>query len=219
MNFLKRALYWRQPAWQPFVVFPRDWTPDLQPSIHVTDYASYAAQVERAFRELQDWFAAQLDGRTFRLLPVSWMVSTLSIEEWRAKGSFYASINTFREARAAGIIGSLCNERRFYYGFLVPYLYGGGAWGRDQFRDANNEPECDFTLPGMAWACGWVPRDDLTDPKETQGSLAHEAGHCFGLAHSVGPSVMSGAMWDYPACGFLPEEKAALLSAWPEWFR
>src|SRR3990167_5950852 len=101
MNWLRRALYSRQPVWQPFVVFPRDWTPELQPSVHVSDQASYAAQVERAFRELQGWFAEQLDGRTFRLLPVSWMVSTLSIEEWRAKGSFYASIDTFPEASGA----------------------------------------------------------------------------------------------------------------------
>ena len=178
-------------------------------------HAEYTAAIAHAIRDLQKWYAKQLDGPTFRLHdPVVEVVKSNRNADW-----FYANPNgtnkddwgynnTFDEA--SHLIGTKKNDPESVW---VIYSDGPGNRGR----------------AGSGVAC--LPEDDLlglVGNHPTQKSklrwiagLGHELGHAFGLPHPKDTKKHADAiMWTgiygkYPDKAYLTEDDKKILMRSP----
>ena len=176
-----------------------------------TENAEYTAAIDYAVRDLQKWYAKQLDGPTFRLSdPVVEVVKSERPANW-----FYGNPNggdkdnwgynnTLDEAKR------LCNAKLDDPKFVwVVYSDGPGNKGRGR----------------SGVTC--LPQDDLLglvgkhpiqkDKPRWIAGLGHELGHAFGLPHPSDTTKHADAlMWTgiygkYPNQTYLTDEDKRML--------
>ncbi|MGB9457394.1 MAG: hypothetical protein WCB12_15205 [Bryobacteraceae bacterium] len=167
--------------------------------------------MEQAIRELQRWYATQLEGATFKLHePVVEVAHSAQPADW-----FYGHPNGQNPddwgfnntlAEAARLLGAKINDPHYVW---VIYSDGPGNKGR--------------AAPGVA--C--LPEDDLlglvgqhpTQKKRARwvGGLGHELGHAFGLPHPVDTArdydalMWAGFYESYPEKAYLTESDKTIL--------
>lgn len=175
----------------------------------------YTAALEHAVRDLQQWYAKQLGGPTFRLSdPVVEVVKSEQKATW-----FYANPNGDRRddwgfnntlAEAKRLLGAKHNDAKFIW---VLYSDGPGDKGRG----------------GSGVCC--LPEDDLLglvgkhptqkDKLRWIAGLGHEVGHAFGLPHPQDTEKYADAlMWlgiygKYPDKTYLTEDDKQILMRSP----
>jgi hypothetical protein len=179
---------------------------------------NYLQAVERAIRELQGWYAQQLNGPTFKLHNPAVEVAHSS----QAAAWFYSHPNGNNQddwgfnnalAEAGRLLGTRYNDARYIW---VVYSDGPGNKGRG----------------GSGVTC--LPEDDLLgligkhptqkEPARWVGGLGHELGHAFGLPHPADTARDADAiMWagfygKYPNKAYLTAQDKKLLLRSPFFF-
>ncbi len=173
----------------------------------------YIRTIEQAARDVQQWYAEQLDGWTFRLhCPVVDVVLSDKDAAWfttnptdkkEASWGFYNTLDEMK--RLLGV-----KPRQDGYVWVI-YSDGPGHSGR-AFRCFAYLPEDD--LLGLM---GRHPTQK--DPKRWAGGLAHELGHALGLPHPKDTKKHARAiMWAgfygyFPKGSYLTEEDKKILAA------
>lgn len=184
-----------------------------------TAHPDYAAGIARALLALQEWYAGQLGGPTFRL-PAE-IVQTVATPH---SSSYYGT-------HPAG-------------GFSIDFFYNvvneGFALTGGQFNDPDHRwlyyVDADV-LPGQIggaalWGVAELPGADLRglagqEPEPVSrwiGGLGHELGHTFGLPHPAacepvmtaecpGQALLWTGYLTYPNAFLLPEDKELLLAS------
>jgi len=150
--------------------------------------ADFQQAVEAAIRELQPWYARQLNGPTFKLHdPVVEVIHSSRKAAWfnahptGPDKDDWGFTNTFTEAHR--LLGVRYNDPHYVW---VIYSDGPGHNGRG--------------APGVA--C--LPEEDLLgligqNPRERRisrwvGGLGHELGHAFGLLHPADSNLNADAI-------------------------
>jgi hypothetical protein len=175
--------------------------------------------LEKAIRELQQWYGQQLDGPTFRLHdPVIEVAHAAQDANWfyshpnGANQEDWGFNNTLAEANR--LLGAKFNDPHYIW---VIYSDGPGNKGR-----------------GTSGVC-CLPEDDLlglvgqhpTQKKIARwvGGLGHELGHAFGLPHpgdikKDADAIMWAGFYDqYPGKAYLTESDKQILLRSPFFFR
>lgn len=178
----------------------------------------YTAAIEHAIRDLQKWYAGQLDGPTFRLGdPVVEVVKSSRPADWfygNPNGNHQDSWgfnNTLDEAHR--LLGAKHNDPKFVWAI---YSDGPGNKGRG----------------GSGVTC--LPEDDLLglvgkhptqkDKLRWIAGLGHELGHAFGLPHPQDTRKHASAiMWagiygKYPDKTYLTDDDKRILMQSPFFF-
>ena len=174
--------------------------------------------IEGAIRELQGWYAHQLNGPTFKLHnPVVEVIHSSQPADW-----FYSHANGGNQddwgfnntlAEASRLLGARYNDPHYIW---VIYSDGPGNKGRG----------------GSGVTC--LPEDDLLgligqhptqkEPARWVGGLGHELGHAFGLAHPTDTVRDADAiMWagfygKYPGQAYLTDQDKRILLRNPFFF-
>lgn len=179
---------------------------------------NYLQALEKAIRELQGWYARQLQGPTFKLhQPVVEVARSGQQASWFSShpdGSNrddWGFNNTLAEA--GRLLGARYGDPHYIW---VVYSDGPGDKGRG----------------GSGVAC--LPENDLLgliglhptqkDPARWVGGLGHELGHAFGLPHPAdtqrdGDALMwAGFYGKYPAPTYLTESDKKTLLRSPFFF-
>ena len=180
--------------------------------------ADYLQALERAIRELQEWYGQQLGGPTFRLHnPVVEVARSVQPAAW-----FYSHPNGHNQddwgfnntlAEAARLLGATYDD---LHSIWVIYSDGPGDKGR-----------------GGSGVC-ILPEDDLlglvgqhpTQKKIERwvGGLGHELGHAFGLAHPAdthkdAEAIMWAGFYDqFPGRAYLTAADKQILMRSPFFF-
>ena len=180
--------------------------------------SDYQQAIEGAIRELQGWYARQLNGPTFKLHnPVVEVARSSQPAGW-----FYNHANGGNQddwgfnntlAEASRLLGARYNDANYIW---VIYSDGPGNKGRG----------------GSGVTC--LPEDDLLgligkhptqkEPARWVGGLGHELGHAFGLAHPTDTVRDADAiMWagfygKYPGKAYLTEQDKRILLRSPFFF-
>jgi len=178
----------------------------------------YQQAIEGAIRELQGWYARQLNGPTFKLHnPVVEVAHSSQPADW-----FYSQANGANPddwgfnntlAEASRLLGARYNDPHYIW---VIYSDGPGNKGRG----------------GSGVTC--LPEDDLLgligqhptqkEPARWVGGLGHELGHAFGLAHPTDTERDADAiMWagfygKYPGQAYLTDQDKSILLRSPFFF-
>lgn len=180
--------------------------------------ADFQAAVERAAQEVQQWYARQLNGKTFRLhAPVVEVAHSSQPAAWFSNHPAGNNRDDWGYnnalAEAARLLGTRHNDPRFIW---VIYSDGPGDKGRG--------------TSGVAY----LPEDDLLgligqhptqkNPVRWVGGLGHELGHAFGLPHPTDTVRDADAiMWagfysKYPDQAYLTESDKQTLLRSPFFF-
>lgn len=180
--------------------------------------AKYTAAIEHAIRDLQTWYAQQLNGPTFHLNdPVVEVIKSDRPATWfcgNANGMHrddWGYNNALDEAKR--LVGARHNDPTFAW---VIYSDGPGNKGRG----------------GCGVAC--LPEDDLLgligkhptqkDKLRWIAGLGHELGHAFGLSHPEDTQKHADAiMWagfygKYPHTAYLTDDDKQILMRSPFFF-
>jgi hypothetical protein len=179
---------------------------------------NYLQAVEHAIRELQGWYARQLNGPTFKLHnPVIEVAHSSQPADW-----FYSHPNGDNKddwgfnntlAEASRLLGARYNDPHYIWAI---YSDGPGNKGRG----------------GSGVTC--LPEDDLLgligkhptqkDPARWVGGLGHELGHAFGLPHpddterDADAIMWAGFYGKYPDKAYLTEPDKKILLRSPFFF-
>jgi len=177
--------------------------------------AAYTAAIDHAIRDLQKWYARQLNGPTFRLSdPVVEVVQSNRPADWfyghpnGTQQDNWGFNNTLAEARR--LVGAKHNDPKFVW---VIYSDGPGDRGRG----------------GSGVTC--LPEDDLlglvgkhpTQKNQLRwiAGLGHELGHAFGLPHPrdtvkhADAIMWTGIYGKYPDKTYLTDDDRKILMRSP----
>ena len=179
----------------------------------------YTAAIEHAIRDLQTWYAKQLDGPTFRLHePVVEVVKSNRNADWfygnpnGADRDNWGFNNTLTEARE--LVGARHGDPQFIW---IIYSDGPGDKGRGGSGVAIL-PEDDLL--------GLVGRHPTQKDKSRWiAGLGHELGHAFGLPHPQDTQKYADAiMWTgiygkYPDQTYLTPDDKKILMRSPFFYR
>jgi hypothetical protein len=180
--------------------------------------ADFRLALEKAIRELQQWYAKQLNGPTFRLHnPAVEVIHSSQQAAW-----FYDHTNGEKDdwgfnntlAEAGRLVGAKFNDPLYVW---VIYSDGPGDKGRGT-SGVTCLPEDDLL--------GLVGQHPIQKkPARWVGGLGHELGHAFGLPHPADTTRDADAlMWagfydQYPDKTYLTEPDKKILLRSPFFFR
>jgi hypothetical protein len=205
---------------RPLYLVPADRTPN----------AEYAAAIDGALLNLQNWFTGELGGLTFDIAGTVGILSTMHTASYYSTTphpfpgtTFDFFFNVLDDATALGVVLNDPSAR------WVVYIDADPAPGQ-----SGGAATAGITIIGAPDLRGLVGLEPAP-PSRWVGGLGHEMGHTFGLPHPldclapnpaagcpygalnyspnfVGSALMQFGYLTYPATYFLPEERQFLAT-------